>query len=78
MDGVFVTRDELPKGSYRTYRKCFRPKAIRMTGPFQCLTSEGNVASCADGWLAIDSQGYPYPIGAAEFEATYNLLEEHA
>ena len=46
-----------------------------MDGPFSCVTSEGNLASCADGWLAIDSQGHPYPIGADEFAATYELDE---
>jgi hypothetical protein len=75
MDGASVTRDQLPEGTYRTYRKIFQPKAIRMVGPFHCLTGEGNIASCADGWLAIDSQGYPYPIGAAEFETTYEQAE---
>lgn len=72
---VFVTRDRIPAADFRRYRKAYLPKAIRMDGPFHCLTSEGNVASCADGWLAIDSQGFPYPIGAAEFEATYELDE---
>lgn len=70
-----VTRENLPDGEFRQYRKLYKPSAIRMDGPFACVTSEGNVAACEDGWLAIDSQGYPYPIGAAEFEATYELDE---
>ena len=66
------SRDRLPKSDdFRTYRKTYRPQAIRISGPFECLTGEGNVAACTDGWLAIDSQGFPYPIGAAEFAATY-------
>jgi hypothetical protein len=45
-----------------------------MDGTFHCLTSEGNVASCTDGWLAIDSRGHPYPINAAEFDLTYESV----
>jgi hypothetical protein len=71
MDAPPWTSQRLPEGEYRTYKKVFRPKAIRMSGPFSCLTGEGNIASCEDGWLAIDSQGHPYPIGAAEFDSTY-------
>ena len=75
MSDVFVSKDDLPDGPYRRYSKSFAPKAIRMTGTFHCLTSEGNVATCTDGWLAIDSHGYPYPINAAEFDSTYVALE---
>jgi hypothetical protein len=71
MDAPPFSSHQIPKGEYSTFRKIYRPKAIRMSGPFSCLTGEGNVASCEDGWLAIDSRGHPYPIGAAEFESTY-------
>ena len=54
-----------------TYRKTYVTPAVRMEGTFHCLTSEGNVASCTDGWLAVDSKGFPYPINAAEFDLTY-------
>jgi hypothetical protein len=73
MDVTPWSAQHLPDGEYQRFRKEYRPLAIRITGPFSCLTGEGNVASCEDGWLAIDSQGHPYPIGAAEFESTYFL-----
>lgn len=69
-------RGDLPAGNYVRYRKMYAPVAMRMIGTFHCLTSEGNVASCADGWLVIDSQGYPYPVNAAEFEATYEPVPD--
>lgn len=72
-----VTRDRLPSGArFERFRKTYEPLATRMSGPFECLTSEGNIAACEDGWLAIDSQGFPYPIGAEEFAATYERMDE--
>lgn len=71
MDPPVWSRSQLPQGDYRAYRKTYRPDVIRMIGTFSCVTGEGNVVTCEDGWLAIDSQGHPYPIGAAEFESTY-------
>jgi hypothetical protein len=70
----FFSKDDLPDGAYRRYRKTFAPRAIRIEGTFHCATSEGNIASCTDGWLAIDSRGFPYPINSAEFDATYDLV----
>lgn len=74
MDQVF-TRDSLPPGEYRQFRKTRLTEAIKISGTFYCVTSEGNVASCTDGWLAVDSRGYPYPVNSAEFESTYELTE---
>lgn len=71
-----ITRDSVPgEARFQRFRKTYRPLATRMAGSFACLTSEGNVAACDDGWLAIDSQGFPYPIGADEFAATYELSD---
>ena len=41
-----------------------------MNGPFACETREGTVI-CSDGYLAVDSVGYPYPIARTEFEIIY-------
>lgn len=30
---------------------------------------------CADGWLAIDARGYPYPIAADEQALIYEPVE---
>lgn len=73
MDHVF-TKDSLPQGEYRKFFKTRITEAIKMSGTFYCVTSEGNIASCTDGWLAVDSRGYPYPVNSPEFESTYELV----
>lgn len=65
------TRDDLPEGEWREYRKAQPTRMIRMTEPFACKTVDGNHAVCSDGWLAVDSQGHPYPVDASEHEASY-------
>lgn len=70
-----ITKDCLPEADYECYHKTYAPRAIRMAGTFHCLTSEGNLVSCTDGWLVIDSRGFPYPVNAAEFESTYVLAD---
>lgn len=52
------------------YRKKVTTEAVRIKGPFSVQTREG-VLTCPDGYLAIDSHGWPYPIAADEFEAIY-------
>lgn len=61
------------------YRKTALTRAKRITGPFRVVTRESTGPLnepfepfyCADGYLAIDSRGYPYAIAKAEFEAIY-------
>jgi hypothetical protein len=48
-------------------------RVARIAGPFTVETREG-VMECEDGWLAVDSNGDPYPIAADVFEATYALV----
>lgn len=48
--------------------------AIRIDGPFEVETREGTL-TCQDGWLALDSNGEPYPIAADIFDATYKKAE---
>lgn len=75
MSQTLFTKDNLPAGDFGEYRKDYSTRAMRIEGTFHCLTSEGNVASCSDGWLAVDSRGYPYPINAIEFDITYTRVE---
>ncbi len=63
-------RDNLPTEGWAEYRKTAITKAVRIEGPFEVATSEGDLR-CADGFLAIDARGYPYPIAADEFELIY-------
>lgn len=53
-----------------TYQKRALTHATRIDGPFIVETSEGE-ARCEDGYLALDSRGFPYPIAKEEFEAIY-------
>lgn len=68
--------DNLPseKADWRTYRKTALTKAVRIVGAFTVETSEGPLR-CEDGYLAIDSRGYPYPIAYDEFHSIYELVE---
>jgi hypothetical protein len=73
-DVQVFSREVLPAGNYRIYRKRVFTHAVRVIGPFTVQTREGQLF-CADGYLAIDSAGYPYPIAAEEFERVYELAE---
>jgi hypothetical protein len=48
---------------------------MRIDGKFVVETSEG-VMVCDNGYLAIDSRGFPYPITEDEFENIYELVRE--
>jgi len=52
------------------YRKQHLIQATRVIGPFEVETREGTL-TCNDGWLAIDSDGHPYPVAAEEFDKIY-------
>ena len=57
-------------GLWPRYRKTVTTAAQRIEGPFRVRTREGELC-CEDGYLAIDSEGWPYPIAKDEFEAIY-------
>jgi hypothetical protein len=70
-DSEPFSRDNLPPAEqFARYRKRHLTAATRIDGPFTVCTQEGEL-SCPDGWLAIDSRGWPYPIAADEFDAIY-------
>ena len=54
----------------KMYRKMHLTQAVRIDGPFRVNTKEGPL-DCEDGYLALDSAGWPYPIAAGDFEAMY-------
>jgi len=64
------TRDNLPVDGWAEYRKTQTTRAVRIAGGFTVATREGEL-SCPDGWLALDSNGDPYPIAADVFRAIY-------
>lgn len=54
------------------YRKTHLTPAIYVGGPFKVRTKEGEL-ECPDGYIAVDSEGWPYPISRADFEAMYEM-----
>lgn len=69
------TKDSLEKEPrlWNVYRKDATVPAIRIEEPFEVETTEGTLI-CQDGYLAIDSRGYPYPIDKIEFENIYEKV----
>jgi hypothetical protein len=57
--------------SWHAYRRTGPIRACRVPFPFACLTIDGNLAHCEDGWLAVDEANHPYPIAAEVFERSY-------
>ena len=64
------TRDNVDSADWPEWRKKVTTRATRIKGPFTVVTNEGLLA-CKDGYLAVDSRGWPYPIDADEFAAIY-------
>lgn len=58
------------KGFLQPYQKVGSTEMMRIEGPFKCLT-QGGEAYCEDGWVAFDSEGYPYPVATTVHEETY-------
>ena len=72
--GRTFSKSDLPSdpSGWQLFRKKSLTHAMRIYGPFTVLTSEGPLY-CADGWLAVDARGYPYPIASDEFELIYEV-----
>lgn len=56
------------------YKKKRLTQAARVIGPFTVLTREGKL-SCPDGYVALDSEEFPYPIAKLEFETIYKEVD---
>ena len=67
------TRVALCGLDFKEYKKKTVTKLARVDGPFQVETREG-LLSCPDGYLALDTQGWPYPIAKDEAERIYEPL----
>lgn len=67
---------EAPGGhAWAEFRKTTTTRAIRIDGTFRVLTIHGGEPQeCSDGWLALDSEGHPYPIDEAVFSATFEPI----
>jgi hypothetical protein len=69
------TKNHLPSGTWFNAMKKTPTLMVRIEGPFQVETQEG-VLDCQDGFIAIDSKGWPYPIAKEVKEETYVDLGE--
>jgi hypothetical protein len=58
-------------GWWPVFKKKTLTRALRIDGPFEVKTIHEGIVICEDGWLAVDNQGYPYPIDATEFNTIY-------
>lgn len=60
---------------WEKFRKIVPTPMLRIAGQFVCETREGPL-TCNNGWLAVDQQGFPYPIEASEHAKTYELITD--
>ena len=70
---MLYTKENLPDG-FNHYRKTHITQAVRIDGPFRVKTIDGAFVFCDDGWLALDSRGYPYPINNVVFEESFEEI----
>jgi hypothetical protein len=61
-------KDNLPSDAFawKDYRKLGTTRMVSLIGPFTVITKEGPYTLPPDwiGYLAVDADGYPYPIEA--------------
>lgn len=55
---------------WKEFRKMHPTRMVRIDGPFRVVTLHGPV-ECDDGYLAVDSGGWPYPVHKFEFDRMY-------
>lgn len=55
---------------FEEYQKKLVTRAVKVAGEFETVTLEGTL-TCKDGYLALDTEGNPYPIDREIFEKTY-------
>jgi hypothetical protein len=68
-------RDNLPSGPWVEYRKVGTTRMVAITGPVTVETKEGEYP-LPDGWqgfVALDTEGYPYPVDRAVHSRSYEL-----
>jgi len=70
---MIYTKDNVPPRDWEGWRRFRKTRATRMfqvKGPFMVETREGTLER-RDGWLAVDPDGYPYPIDPAIHDVMY-------
>ena len=51
-------------------------RAINVHGPFDLVDEMGQEHHCADGWLALDSEGAPFVMVQAVYDDQYEAVTE--
>lgn len=69
-------RDLTGPEPFREFRKISTTFAKRMDVEFEVETLEGVHTGKAGDWLAVGQAGEAYPIDAAVFAATYELVDD--
>ena len=69
--GRVYSKGDMPSKTLQPFRKAAVTWMVRMDGPFAVKTIDGNIAYCEDGWIAVDSMGYPYPVAADVHDTDY-------
>lgn len=69
---MYFTKDNISEQllKFKTYKKKTLTKMARINGPFKVKTREGEMI-CENGFLALDSNGWPYPIHVEEQQKIY-------
>lgn len=67
------TRDCLPDDGWEEFSRSNTTKMVRIDGPFT-ITTKGEEVRCEDGWLALDSDGDPYPVDAQVHRTSYTQV----
>lgn len=68
------SRNNIPSSGWGEYDKIAPTLMVRIDGPFQVETREGILRSDG-GWLALDADGWPYPIEDSVQQRTYRKRE---
>lgn len=74
----WISKDDvtnIPPNRWRSFRKTIPTKMVKMEGPFTVETREGWLTR-QDGWLAIDADGYPYPIDPVIHALSYEEIDD--
>lgn len=76
---LHVTKTNAQSGArkefWAEFQKVETIRARYIGGPFTVQTREGVLDMPEGGWLALDRDGYPYPIAASVFERIYVEVE---
>jgi hypothetical protein len=72
------TKDRLPEGEWRSYLNTVPRRMVAVEGPLVVKTREGiyRLGREWQGFIAVDSYGFPYPIAADEHARIYEEVAD--